>query len=153
LTVSVTVVEWTVLPLVPVIVMVEVDVGTANPVLLLPQPESDAVATQASTTRSTHIAMPFRLRLNSHAPPRHASDTPAGMVPPGRPVRLALSAGTSTVIVVVAGFVVPGTRPAGEKLTLAPLDKPMADKVTICVKGLSAVVEVRLTVYSTLVPR
>src|ERR1700678_1675349 len=133
--------------------MVEVDVGTANPVLLLPQPVSDAAAGPASTTRSTHIAMPLSLRLNSHAHPRHASDAPAGMVPPGRPVRLALSTGTSTVIVVVAGFVVPGTRPAGEKLTLSPLGKPLADKVTTCVKGLSAVVEMSWTAYRTLVPR
>ena len=139
------------LPLVPVTVIVDVVVRTANPVLELLQPVSAVAA--PSKTRNAHIARPFALRRRSHANPRQARDAAPGIAPGGVPERLALGAGMVIVRVLLNGVVVPGTTLAGAKLALAPSGRPAAESVTASVKGLSALAEVSCTVYCTLVPR
>jgi hypothetical protein len=75
----VTAVEWVVLPLVPVTVMMEVEVGTAKPVLVPLHPVSAvAPARAAKASKTMSRGRCFHLLRENQMKAREASDTAAG---------------------------------------------------------------------------
>jgi len=130
------------LPLVPVTVMVDVEPGTAKPVPL-PHPvnaAAPAITTVSNTMASGHGS---RRRRRSHS--KVASEARPGSPPDcrfGTVLESDLSAGTVTVMVLVAGLKAPGTTLPAEKLTEAPAGRPLAESETALVNGLSAAAEV-----------
>jgi hypothetical protein len=135
------------LPLVPVTVMMEVEVGTAKPVLVPLQPvRAVTLARAAKASKTMSRGRCFHLLRANQIKPREATDTSAGTESRGngdvggelRPE----TAGIVTVMVLLAACVVPGTTLAGEKLTEIPSGRPAAVRATVLVKGLFASAEI-----------
>jgi hypothetical protein len=138
------------LPLVPVTVMMEVEVGTAKPVLVPLHPvRAVAPARAAKASRTISRGRCFHLLRENQIKPREARDTAAGTELKGngeiggdlRPE----TAGMVTVMVLVAACVVPGTTLVGEKLTEVPSGRPPAVRATALVKRLFGSAEVSCT--------
>ena len=129
------------LPLVPVTVMMEVEVGTAKPVLVPLHPVSAVTpARAAKANRTMSRGRCFHLLRENQIKPSEARDTAAGTELGGNgDVGGELcpeTAGMVTVMVLVVACVVPGTTLVGEKLTEVPLGRPAAVRATVLVKGL-----------------
>lgn len=138
------------LPLVPVTVMMEVELGTAKPVLVLPHPvRAAAHARAAKANSSMNRGRCFHLLRESQTKPKEARDTAAGTELMGNgDVGGELcpeTAGIVTVMVLVAACVVPGTMLVGEKLTEVPSGRPPAVRAMAWVKGLFGSAEVSCT--------
>jgi hypothetical protein len=138
------------LPLVPVTVMMEVEVGTAKPVLVPLHPvRAVALARAAKASKTMNTRRCFHLLRENQMKPREATDATAGTELRGngdvggelRPE----TAGMVTVIVLLAACVVPGTMLPGEKLTKVPSGRPAAVRATALVKGLFGSAEVSCT--------